>query len=120
MPHLLVQVTCGPEDPTRAALAFLVARTALESGHEVTVFVVGDAVQLLRRPTLDSVVGVGTGPLRESFDAVVAGGARLLASTLSGRARGLSDSDLDGLPIQLAFPADLVAATMEADRVVTY
>src|SRR5687768_4219778 len=45
---ILVHVTHGPEHPTRAALAFLVARTALEEGHSVTLFLAGDAVQLLR------------------------------------------------------------------------
>ncbi len=29
MANILIHVTCGPENPTKAALAFLVARTAL-------------------------------------------------------------------------------------------
>ena len=32
--RFLVHITCGAEDPTRAALGFLVARTAQEEGHE--------------------------------------------------------------------------------------
>ena len=33
---MLVHVTQGPENPTRAALAFLVAKTAIDEGDAVT------------------------------------------------------------------------------------
>ncbi len=48
MGKLLVHITHGPEDPTRAALGLLVARAAIDEGHEVSVFLAGDAVQLMR------------------------------------------------------------------------
>src|SRR5204863_212593 len=51
---LLVHVTHGPEHPTRAALGFLVAKAAIEEGHEVSLFLAGDAVQLLRDAVLGS------------------------------------------------------------------
>jgi hypothetical protein len=50
MPSLLVHITCGPENPTKATLACFVAAAAVEAGHEVHVFLAGDAVQLLREP----------------------------------------------------------------------
>ena len=120
MPKLLVHVTRGPEDPTRAALAFLVARAAVEAGHEVSLFLAGDAVQLLREPVLDSLVGLGTGSLRESFDALAAGGARFYVSGMSSKALDVLDSDLDGKPAEFAMPKRLVELTFEADRVLTY
>ena len=48
MAKILVHLTHGPEQPTRATLAFLVARSAVEDGHAVSMFLAGDAVQLLR------------------------------------------------------------------------
>ena len=63
MARLLIHVTHGPESPTRAALGFLVARTALDEGHEVALFLAGDAVQLLRNAVLDNLAGLGTGSL---------------------------------------------------------
>src|SRR5687768_17364538 len=59
MGKLLVHITCGPEAPTRAALGLLVARAAIEGGHEVSVFLAGDGVQLIREPVLDSLNGLG-------------------------------------------------------------
>ena len=120
MGKLLVHVTHGPEAPTRAALGFLVARAAVEAGHDVSVFLAGDAVQLLRDAVLDNLDGLGTGSLRESFDAVVAGGARIYVSGMSGKARGLGEGDLQGKPAELAMPGRLVELAFEHDRVLTY
>jgi uncharacterized protein len=117
---LLVHLTSGPESPTRAALGFLVAKAAIEEGHEVTLFLAGDSVQLLRDAVLDSLVGLGTGSLRESYDAVVASGARIYASGMSSKARGLGDPDLDGKPAELAMPNKLVQLALESDRVLVY
>ncbi len=44
MSRLFVHIATGPENPTRIALALLVARGALDSGHEVDVFIAGDGV----------------------------------------------------------------------------
>ena len=38
MASLLIHITAGPNDPTRAALGFLVAKTAAEEGHDVNIF----------------------------------------------------------------------------------
>jgi predicted peroxiredoxin len=92
----------------------------VEEGHEVTLFLAGDAVQLLRDGVLDSLVGLGTGSLRESYDALVGSGARLYASAMSSKARGLGEPDLGGKPVELARPNQLVQLAVESDRVLTY
>ncbi len=120
MPKVLIHLTSGPESPTRAALGFLVAKAAIEEGHEVVLFLAGDSVQLLRDSVLDSLVGLGTGSLRESYDAVVASGARIYASGMSSKARGLGEPDLDDKPVELAIPRKLVQLALESDRVLTY
>jgi predicted peroxiredoxin len=120
MAKLLVHLTTGPENPTKAALAFLVAKAAVEDGHEVSLFLAGDSVQLLRDSVLDSLVGLGTGSLRESYDAVVASGARIYASGMSSKARGVGEPDLEGKPVELAMPSRLVELAVESDSVLTY
>jgi predicted peroxiredoxin len=120
MSKILVHVTCGPESPTKAALGFLVARAAVEEGHEVSMFLAGDGVQLLRDSVLDSLAGLGTGSLRESYDAVVASGARLYASGMSSKARGVGEPDLEGKPVEFAMPDRLVQLALDADTVITY
>lgn len=120
MAKLLIHVTHGPESPTRAALGFLVARTALDEGHEVTVFLAGDAVQLIREAVLDNLTGLGTGNLRDSYDAIVAGGGRFYLSGMSSKARSVAEAELEGKPAEFAQPTRLVQLLIESDRAVTY
>ena len=120
MGRLLVHIATGPENPTRAALGLLVARTALEGGHAVDLFIAGDGVSLMRPETLESGHGIGTGSLREHVDALVAGGARFYLSGLSSKARGLSAEAFGGTPVTLAPPSRLVELAFEADRILSY
>jgi predicted peroxiredoxin len=116
MAKILVHITRGPEDPSRAALGFLVAKAAVEDGHDVSVFLAADGVQLLRDEVLDNLTGLGTGSLRESYDALATGGVRIYASGMSSKARGV---ELDG-KAEAAMPNKLVELTLEHDRVLTY
>lgn len=120
MAKILVHLTHGPENPTRAALGFLVAKAALEEGHSVTMFLAGDAVQLLRDGVLENVKGLGTGDLKQSYDAVVASGARIYLSGMSSKARGLSQAEIEGKPAEFALPNVLVRLAVEHDRMFTY
>jgi predicted peroxiredoxin len=117
---ILVHLTEGPENPTRAALAFLVAKTAVDEGHTVTLFLAGDAVQLIRDGVLDNLSGLGTGKLREHYDAIVKGGGRFYLSGMSSKARGVSEAELQGKPAEFAMPNVLVTLSVESDRLFTY
>jgi predicted peroxiredoxin len=117
---ILVHVTHGPEHPTRAALAFLVARTAIDEGDAVTLFLAGDAAHLIRDGVLDNLSGLGTGRLRDLYDAIVKGGGRFYLSGMSSNARGVTDADLKGKPAEFATPAVLVRLAKEHDRMFVY
>lgn len=120
MARLLVHIATGPENATRAALGFLVAKTALDAGHDVDLFLAGDAVNLLRDETADALTGVGTGNLRAHLDALAAGGARFFASGMSSKARGLGPDAVGGRSVEFAPPDVLVRLTFDADRVLSY
>jgi predicted peroxiredoxin len=120
MANILVHATHGPENPTRAALALLVARAAAEEGHKVTLFLAGDAALLVRDAVLDNLQGLGTGRAREHFDALVATGATFHVSGMSAKARGVTEEDLKGKPAQFAMPQVLVRLSLEHDRMFNY
>ncbi|GAB3342963.1 hypothetical protein GCM10027299_58250 [Larkinella ripae] len=115
----LIHVTQS-EDPTRAALAFLVAKTALEEGHTVNLFLAGDGVKLVQEQVLNQATGVGTGKLRDHYDAIVKGNGRFFLSGNSAKARGMTEADLAGKPAEFALPAVLVRLATESDKVFTY
>lgn len=116
----LVHITCGPENTTKAALGFLVAKTALDEGHTVSLFLAGDAVTLLKDAEMDKVVGLGTGKLRDHYEAIVKAGGRFYLSGMSSKARGLTDADIAGKPAEFAMPAVLVRLAADSDRMFTY
>ena len=117
---ILIHLTTGPENPTRAALAFLVAKTAIEEGHTVSMFLAGDAVQLIRDNVLDNLSGLGTGKLREHFDAIVKTGGKLYLSGNSSKARGVTDADLANKPAEFALPNVLVKLLVDSDKSLVY
>ena len=120
MGSLLVHITHGPEAPTRAALGCLVAKAALDEGHEVSMFFAGDAAQLLRDASMESVTGIGTGNIGESLSALVAAGAPNFVSGMSAKARGVTEADLEAKGATFAMPSKLVELTFAADRVLCY
>ena len=79
MPKFLVHIHTGPENPTKAALGFLVAATAAKEGP-VSLFLAGDGVLLLDEVALSGLEGKGTGNLRNHFDAICAAGGRFFVS----------------------------------------
>jgi predicted peroxiredoxin len=120
MAKFLIHVSCGVENPSKAALAFLVGRTAVEERHNVTFFLAGDAAQLLRPAVVDNLAGLGTGSLKEHVAAILAGGGRFYVSGLSARDRGVSSQDFGGLSAELVMPHVLIKLVAEADRVLCY
>ena len=117
---LLVHITQGPENPTRAALAFLVAKTAIEDGHTVTLFLAGDAVRLLQDSVLNTLTGIGTGKLRDHYEAIVKGNGKFYLSGNSSKARGITEADIKGKPAEFALPNVLVRLSVDSDRMITY
>ena len=117
---ILVHITHGPADATRAALAFLVAKTALDEGHTVSLFLAGDAAVLLRDAELNAVTGLGTGKLRDHYDAIVKAGGKFYLSGMSAKARNVTETDIAGKPAEFAMPTVLVRLAADSDRMFTY
>lgn len=120
MAKFLVHIHTGSENPTKAALGFLVAATALREGHSVDLFLAGDGALLIGDAALSSVEGKGTGNLGAHFKALVEGGARFYVSGMSAKARGMGEGDLAGKPAEYAMPDTLVRLAAAADVTLTY
>ena len=120
MAKILVHITHGPEHPTRVALGLLVAKTAVEEGHDVGIFLAGDAVAFVRPKIAENAIGVGTGKVSEHLAAARDGGARFFVSKMSCAARGIGEEDVAELGAQMATPNMLVALSLEHDRMFNY
>jgi hypothetical protein len=77
MSKVLVKSAWGSDDPTKAAFPFLHANALAEAGHEVQIFLLGEAVSLLRTPVANAIVPVGWPPLSETLQTTMALGIRI-------------------------------------------
>jgi len=116
MARMLVHSATGPENPTRAALALLIARTALEEGHEVQLFLAGDAVHLANAEKAAATTGLGTGEASEHLAALRESGLTIFLSGMSSKARGVEGGD----GFELAPPQKLVELATWAETTLTY
>jgi len=68
---VLVKSAWGSDDPTKAAFPFLHGNALVEAGHEAQIFLLGEAVSLLRSPVATAVVPVGWPPLAETLQKTI-------------------------------------------------
>jgi predicted peroxiredoxin len=59
MAKMLFAGTYASDDPTRAVLPLLSAKDALDAGHEAEVFLMGEAVYLMKTEVADACDPVG-------------------------------------------------------------
>ncbi len=120
MAKILFNITNGTNNQTKASLGFMLARTAVEEGHEVIVFLNADAVSLIRPPVLDNLVGLGTGVLKEHFNVLKKARVPIYVSAISCDIRGVTTQDLKDANARKVFPKTLLNLSLEADRTFVY
>jgi predicted peroxiredoxin len=116
---LLIKSAWGSDDPTKAAFPFSHGNALAEAGHEVQIYLLGEAVSLLRPGVAASVVPVGWAPVSEVLAKLVARGVPVYACGACARARGLRESDIVQTGGRLGNPAVFVSLIEWADKVIT-
>src|SRR5215468_10689017 len=69
---IMIKSAWGSDDPTRASFPFVHGLALADAGHEVQIFLTGEATYLMRKATASAIVPVGWPPLTETLEKVVA------------------------------------------------
>lgn len=69
---VMMKSAWGSDDPTRASFAFAHGLALADAGHDVQIFLTGEATYLMRKATADAIQPIGWPPLSELRDKVVA------------------------------------------------
>jgi predicted peroxiredoxin len=69
---ILMRSSWGSDDPTRASFPFAHGLALSDAGHEVQIFLTGEATYLMRKATAAAILPIGWPPLIELRDRVVA------------------------------------------------
>ena len=116
---IVMKSAWGSDDPTKAAFPFLHGHALAEAGHTVQIFLLGEAVSLMRSSLAKTVVPVGWPPLEETLQKVVAKKIQIFACGACSRARGVTDADLAQWGAKFGNPTIFVSLVEWADRIIT-
>ena len=108
---VLVKSAWGSDDPTKAAFPFLHANALAEAGHEIQIFLLGEAVSVPRTPVANAIVPVGWTPLADTLEKTILLGVPIHVSGASSRAREVLEIDLEKKNTTFANPSILVASS---------
>jgi len=116
---ILMKSAWGSDDTTKAAFPFLHGLALSEAGHQVQIFLLGEAVNLMRRTVANAVVPVGWPPLAETLEKVAGRNIPIYACGACSRARAITDSDLSQWGAKFGNPTIFVSLVEWADRIIT-
>jgi len=69
---IMMKSAWGSDDPTRASFPFVHGLALADAGHDVQIFLVGEATYTMRKATVDGIIPVGWPPLSETLQKVMA------------------------------------------------
>jgi len=116
---ILMKSAWGSDDPTKAAFPFLHGDALSDAGHEVQIFLLGEAVSLMRKSVANAVVPVGWPPLAEVLSKLVTKKIPIYACGACSRARGVTEADLTEYGAKFGNPKIFVSLVQWADRIIT-
>jgi predicted peroxiredoxin len=117
--HIMMKSAWGSDDPTKAAFPFLHGLALSEAGHTVQIFLLGEAVSLMRKSVAASVVPVGWPPLEQTMSKIAERKIQIYACGACSRARSVEQTDLDNWGAKFGNPTIFVSLVEWADRVIT-
>jgi predicted peroxiredoxin len=117
--NIMMKSAWGSDDPTKAAFPFLHGLALSEAGHNVQIFLLGEAVSLMRASVASAVVPVGWPPLGETMKKVAERHVQIYACGACSRARSVVQTDLDQWGAKFGNPTIFVSLVEWADRVIT-
>jgi predicted peroxiredoxin len=69
---IMMKSAWGSDDPTRASFPFIHGLALAEAGHDVQIFLTGEATYTMRKATVNAIMPLGWPPLSETLEKVVA------------------------------------------------
>jgi uncharacterized protein involved in oxidation of intracellular sulfur len=116
---ILMKSAWGSDDPTKAAFPFSHALALAEAGHEVQIYLLGEAVVLMRKVVADAVTPVGWPPVGEFLNKLNARHVQIYACGACARARAVTDTDLANYGAKFGSPPVFVSLIEWADHIIT-
>lgn len=116
---ILFKTAWGSDDPTKAAFPFSHGLALTEAGHEVQIYLLREAVVLMRKVVADAVTPVGWPTVGEFLNKLTAKHVQIYACGACSRARGVTETDLANYGAKFGSPPIFVSLIEWADHIIT-
>jgi predicted peroxiredoxin len=116
---IVMKSAWGSDDPTKAAFPFSHGLALAEAGHEVQIYLLGEAVGLMRKTLANAVTPVGWPPVGETLDKLASKHIQIYACGACSRPRGVTEADLSNYGAKFGNPTIFVSLIEWADHVIT-
>ncbi len=116
---IMMKSAWGSDDPTKAAFPFSHGLALTEAGHQVQIFLLGEAVVLMRKTVANAVTPVGWPPVGDTLDKLAAKHVPIYACGACSRARGVTEADLNNYGAKFGNPTIFVSLVEWSDHVIT-
>ena len=120
MSKVLVHIHSYLEFKNKVTLGLTITLSAEKKGHDVTLFLAADGVNILNCKSAGQIVGQGTGDLFEHLENLKNTNVTILVSRKSAEARGYDETLLDGFKAEFAMPDQLIEESIKSDSVLCY
>jgi len=117
---VLVNICSGLKSKNKVTLGLLAALAAENEGHQVTLFLEGNGINILNCKKAGEIVGKGTGDLYEHLENLKKSKVTIYVSGMSAKSRGYDEKLLDGYTAEFVMPDVLVEESIKADSVLCY
>ena len=117
---VLVNICSGLKSKNKVTLGLLTALAAENEGHQVTLFLEGNGVNILNCKTAGETVDKGAGDLYEHLENLKNSNVTIYVSGLSAKSRGYDESLLEGYKAEFAMLDVLVDESIKADSILCY
>jgi predicted peroxiredoxin len=116
---ILMKSAWGSDDPTKAAFPFSHGLALTEAGHQVQIYLLGEAVVLMRKAVAQSVTPVGWPVIGDTLDKLAAKHVPIYACGACARARAVTEADLSNYGAKFGNPTIFVSLIEWSDHIIT-
>ncbi len=119
MSKIFMKSSWGSDNPTNAEMAFGHGNALASAGHEVRIFLLGEAVTLARPVVRENMIPVGWPSVAEQWDESIKLGIQIECCGACSRARGVTKDEITKAGAQIGTPESFVADVEWSEKIIT-
>ena len=118
MAKIFMKSSWGSDNPTNAEMIFGHGNALAEAGHEVRIFLLGEAVTLARPVVRENLIPVGWPSIAEQWSQSLKLGIRIECCGACSRGRGVTKEDIENAGAIIGTPDSFVEDIEWSEKII--